>query len=487
MPKHLTAPAKTTPRRSTVAGMFLQRRYATTCDLEGVETVVTTRTVLPRWSTRRVWALLVATTACATVTGCLSQSRDASGTLGEESPYLLISAADSGGANSDFLAVIDLRSDSRDVGKVVATTPTGMISSLPHHMEYAMPPAGELLFMNAHHHEVSMLVDVSNPRAPRVAKTFAPPPPLRFPHDYSRTPTGTRLVGFLRSEGKSVDTSETETPGNHGGIAEYTANGVLLRTAMAGNAGSKPVRPYAFALLPKVDRLVVTSALMMESTSADVLQIYRYSDFKLLQTMDLPAGKLADGRVMDGSQRAGFGPRVLADGSVFFNSYGCTFYRLSEIGSDNPRLDTFFALETPPPPTPGWIRGSCGIPVVFGHYWINPVGQLHAVIVLDIADPASPREVFRLQTPRTFNPHWLSRDPRSNRLVLGAELGGEEGFYILRFDERSGRLSFDSALNGEGQTGYVSLKHQSWPHGGRGPAWGHAALFLSDSGGIRRP
>jgi hypothetical protein len=63
---------------------------------------------------------------------------------------------------------------------------------------------------------------------------------------------------------------------------------------MAGNAGAKPVRPYAFALLPAVDRLVVTSAPMMESSSADVVQIYRYSDFKLLKTIDLPAGKLAD-------------------------------------------------------------------------------------------------------------------------------------------------------------------------------------------------
>jgi len=327
-----------------------------------------------------------------------------------------------------------------------------------------------------------MLVDVSDPIKPRIAKTFAPPSPFRFPHDYSRTPTGTRLVGFLRSEGRSIDTTETATPGNSGGIAEYSATGDLLRTALAGNAGSKPVRPYAFALLPEVDRLVVTSALMMELTSADVLQVYRYSDFKLLETIELPAGKLADGRTIDGSQRAGFGPRVLADGSVFFNSYGCTFYRLSEIGSENPRLDTFFALETPPPaPGPGSIRGSCGIPVVFGHFWINPVGQLHTVVVLDIADPARPREVFRLPTPPTFSPHWLARDPRSNRLVLGAELGGEEGFYILRFDEQSGRLSFDPAIDGEGRPGYVSLKNQSWPHGATGAAWGHAALFLSNA------
>jgi len=86
--------------------------------------------------------------------------------------------------------------------------------------------------------------------------------------------------------------------------------------------------------------------------------------------------------------------------------------------------------------------------------------------------------VFRLPTPETFNPHWLARDPRSNRLVLGAELGGEEGFYLLRFDAQAGRLSFDPALKSDGQTGYLDLKNQSWPHGPSGPAWGHAALFL---------
>lgn len=47
--------------------------------------------------------------------------------------------------------------------------------------------------------------------------------------------------------------------------------------------------------------------------------------------------------------------------------------------------------------------------------------------------------MLRLRTPETFNPHWLARDQRSNRLVLGAELGGKEGFYLLRFDAK-GRL-----------------------------------------------
>ena len=150
---------------------------------------------------------------------------------------------------------------------------------------------------------------------------------------------------------------------------------------------------------------------------------------------------------------------------------------MSEIGAETPRLESVFALETPEP-KPDDISGSCGIPIVFDHYWLMPAGQLHAVVVLDIADPQKPREVFRLSTPPSFSPHWLARDPNSNRLVLGAELGGEEGVYLLRFDVETARLSFDDSLKGEGQSGYLSLKNQKWPHGKSGAAWAHAALFL---------
>jgi hypothetical protein len=217
---------------------------------------------------------------------------------------------------------------------------------------------------------------------------------------------------------------------------------------------------------------------MMESSWADVVQIYRYSDFSLLKTLELPPGRLRDGTIVPGSHRAGFGPRVLADRSVFLNSYGCAFYRLSHLDGNSPQLENVLTLETPEPPAADRIRGSCGIPVIFDHYWLMPAGQLHAVVVLDITDPSAPREVFRLPTPRHFNPHWLARDPGSNRLVLGAEFGGEEGFYLLRFNAGTGRLDFDTAIKGEGQVGYLSLKDQPWSHGQTGPAWGHAALFM---------
>ena len=83
---------------------------------------------------------LTAIAACVAIVNCSTPSASAAG---KESPYLLIFAGNGDTASSDFLAVVDVRPDSPNRGKVVATTPTGMAGSLPHHMEYALPPDGE--------------------------------------------------------------------------------------------------------------------------------------------------------------------------------------------------------------------------------------------------------------------------------------------------------------------------------------------------------
>lgn len=409
------------------------------------------------------------------------------------SPHMLLLVGDQDEMDEDFITVLDVDPQSDTRGLPLGSTPIGHKASMVHHMEYTAPPKGEPIFMNGHHHELSMIVNIDDPANPMIAGTFAPPSPLRFPHDYARTSSGTRLVGFLRGEGDSPYPQESTSPSNHGGIAEYTMQGELIRTASAAADGyTKAIRPYAFAQLPEVDRLTVTSAPMMEQSWADVVQIYRYSDFELLHTLDLEVGVDHTGSPVDGINGAGFGQHVLSDGSIFLNSYGCNFYHLTGIATDDPQLDLVFSVETPPSEDPARIRGACGIPVLIGQFWVQPIGKKEQVVVLDISDPRKPVEVFRLDTPEGFAPHWLGKDPAGNRLILGAELGGEQGFYMLRFDESSGRIEFDpdfadyrsdSLLNifRSKSTGYISLDREQWPHGPTGTAWGHAAVFFDGS------
>ena len=406
------------------------------------------------------------------------------------SPHMLLLVGDQDEADEDFILVLDVDPASAARGHPISTQPIGHRASMVHHMEYSAPPAGEPIFMNAHHHELTLVVDISDPTNPAIINTIHPPEELRFPHDYQRTDQGTRLVGYLRGEGASPNTDESTNPGNHGGIAEYTIDGELIRTASAAVPGhEQAVRPYAFKLLPEIDRFTVTSAPMMEQDWADVVQIYRYSDFALLHTLELEVGVDHLGNPISGINGAGFGQQTLPDGSVFINSYGCNFYHLTGVASDTPQLDLVYSVETMPADDPTKIRGACGIPLLIGQYWVQPIGARQEVVVLDLADPKNPQEVFRLKTPDGFSPHWLGKDPLGNRLILGAELGGEQGFYVLRMDERNGRLEFDpdfsdyrsdSPLNlvRSKSVGYISLDRATWPHGETGTAWGHAAVFF---------
>ena len=412
--------------------------------------------------------------------GCATSENLQNAASDTPSPYLLVFAGDKDEKDEDFFVVIDVRQGSATSGRAVATLPIGTKASMPHHMEYVTPARGSLLFANAHHHETNLLVDTSDPLRPMIAQRLRPPAALRYPHDFARLANGNMLVGYLRSEGPSPVAEEKLIPGGHGGLAEYTAKGDLLRGASGGVAGLKaPVRVYAIVPMLDIDRIVTTSAPMMEDHSADVVQVWRYSDLTLLHTIEVPPGKRADGSALPGAARYPFGPRLMTDGSVLMNSFGCGFYRLSGVASDEPKLDNVYTIQTPEPSRPEESRGACSIPTVIGKHWVMPVGRAHTVVVLDVSNPAAPREISRLDTAQDFNPHWSAKDIHSDRIIVGAELGGEQGMYMLLFDERSGKLSFDPSFGqSAGRSGYIDLEGQRWQHGASGAAWGHAALFL---------
>ncbi len=389
------------------------------------------------------------------------------------SRFLYVWAGDADGADSDFLAVVDVGVASPTYGTVLTTVPVGITGSLPHHLEYQLPDSGQLLFANSHHHEAVFLFDTRNAAHPTLVRRLPPVAPYRYPHDIVRLPNGHVLVGFLRSDGPSPLAGDPTMPGGHGGIAELDTNGVVLRTASAADSTvGVPIRPYSFAAMPAIDRVLMTSAPMMEDTSADVVQVWRLSDLKLLRTLQVPPAKLADGGVLPRGHGYPFEPRVMPDGSILLNAFGCGFYRVTGLGEPEPKIANVYTIRMPPEP-----MGSCGIPIVVGHYWVMAVGNLHQLVALDIQDPAHPREVSRLTADSTFRPHWLARDPGADRFIVGAENGGENRMLMARIDPASGRLSWDETFrSAEGQRG-ISFVRSRWPHGNSGEAFGHAAVF----------
>ena len=392
--------------------------------------------------------------------------------------FLYVWAGDKDEKDSDFLAVVDVRPASATYGQMLATAPVGMRGTMAHHLEYALPAAGQLLYANGHHHEAIFQFDVSDAERPRLVGTASAAPPLRYPHDFVRLPNQHLLVGYLRSEGPSPVPGDSTMPGNSGGVAELTPDGRVVRWGSAADSTlPRPMRPYAFAVLPERDRFVVTSAAMMEASSADAVQVWRLSDLTRLHTLPLPPARLPDGRMLDSGHAQPFEPRVMRDGSVLLNAYGCGFYRMTGIGTDRPAIQNVYTLDVPAGRVPPGRLAGCGVPVVDGRFWVVPVGRLNLLLTLDVSDPARPREVARLQTDSSFRPHWLAKDPGSDRIVVGAENGGEDRMLMARLDARTGALRWDETFrSADGRLG-VSFVRDRWPHGLTGEAFGHAALF----------
>jgi hypothetical protein len=127
----------------------------------------------------------------------------------------------------------------------------------------------------------------------------------------------------------------------------------------------------------------------------------------------------------------------MPDGSVLLNAYGCGFYRVTGMDTPEPRITNVHTIDVR---AVGDSLGACGVPVVAGRFWVMPVGRLSALVTLDISDPARPVEVSRLQADAGFRPHWLAKDPGSDRIIVGAENGGENRMLMARLDPSTGRL-----------------------------------------------
>ena len=84
-----------------------------------------------------------------------------------------------------------------------------------------------------------------------------------------------------------------------------------------------------------------------------------------------------------------------------FGTFTCGLYRLTDIATA-PKVEFVYSF-------PGkW----CAVPVVVGNYWVWTIPGLHAVVSLDVSNPAKPKEVSRLVLGDGVAPHWMAKDDR---------------------------------------------------------------------------
>ena len=379
-----------------------------------------------------------------------------------EAHYLFVWSGDEAKEGNDFLAVIDADPASAQYGKLLAGVGTDIKSVRIHHTEYEMPASGKL-FANDHDSNQSVIFDLREPLKPKVAARFASLGGFAMPHSYLRLPNGNVLATFQFAD-KGGHGSHGAMSGTHGGLVEIDDYGKVIRSvsnadpAMSGET----LLPYSLAILPKIDRVLVTNSPMGDDylLSSNTYQMFRLSDLKLLGTYRLDPGPARNGHISPEEAR------VAGDGTVYVQTLSCGIQRITGLDTARPVAKLVHKF-------PGDF---CGVPTIVGRHLVQSVPSIKGFAVLDIGDPENVREVSRLVIDEKFSPHWTAWSAKAKRLAVTSGKAGDR-MYLLKLDPASGALTIDDAFRDtDGKVGF-SFARRAWPHGWTGQGTPHGAVF----------
>jgi hypothetical protein len=389
--------------------------------------------------------------------------------------YLFVWAGDSARKASDFLAVIDANPASPHYGGVITSLPTGMIGTHPHHTEGEMPANGHLL-ANGFHAGRTWLFDLSQPRQPRVLTSVGDVAGFSHPHTFIRLANGHVLATFqYKADSTSAAPSQAhdamamDAGHSTGGLVEMDERGSVIRSGSGADAAiaDKRIFPYSVLPMPAIDRAVSTTTDMDEAdkkATSEWVQFWRLSDLTLVRSIALKPGPRGDENQFSGE------PRLLPDGrSVYIHTFNCGLYLLR--GVDNAEPSATFVK--------GFEGKNCGVPILTGHYWLQPVPETHALVALDITDPDHPREVSSVKLGDDEFPHWIAIDATGRRIVLNSGgYGAGDRLFVINFDPANGALSLDDRFRDPGSARVgIRLADKTWPHGFVGTAAPHGTVF----------
>jgi hypothetical protein len=394
--------------------------------------------------------------------------------------YLFVWAGDSAQTASDFLAVIDANPASAKYGSILTSVPTGVAATHPHHTEAEMPANGHLL-ANGFAAGGTWLFDLTSPLDPKIVKSFGEVAGFSHPHTYVRLADGNVLATFQYDATSSVPvpvhtmngapmtaTNDTTTAVT-GGLVEMDEQGTVIRrgSAVDPTISDRFIYPYSALVVPTLDRVVSTTTDMNEGNkknTATWVQFWRFSDLKLMKSISLKPGPRGNENQFTGE------PRLLPDQkSVYIHTFNCGLYLIRGVDSAEP-TSTFVR---------NFPGDGCGVPLLVGHFWLQPVPSTHSLVSLDIADPEHPRDVSAVSVGDDEKPHWIAIDPTGRRVVLNSAGNGTgDRLFVINFDPATGMLSLDDRFRDAGATrAGVKLSGRAWPHGFTGTAIPHGTVF----------
>lgn len=234
---------------------------------------------------------------------------------------------------------------------------------------------------------------------------------------------------------------------------------------MDASAKDEFIRPYSLVVVPALDRVVSTNSSMHYEHERDTrtVQVWRLSDLKLLHTVVLPPGS-------KGKEQMGPGePRLLGDGkTVLIHTFTCGLYAMNGIDGDHPSVRHVKTFE----------GEGCSVPLRINHYWVQTLFSAHAIAAYDISDLGNVREVSRVTFDEKQSPHWIAADTDNRRIVLNSGEYADHRLFVLNFNPETGALNLDERFRDAGsEKPGVTMKSKSWPHGFKGDAYPHGAVF----------
>lgn len=373
--------------------------------------------------------------------------------------YLFVWTGDQAKQGNDFLIVVDADPASPTYGKLLTGVATDQKSVRVHHTEYQMPASG-MLFANDHDANRTFILDLRNPLAPKVARSFGSMAGFSMPHSFLRLPNGHVLASFqFADHGNHMAMSSTT-----GGLVEIDDSGKVVRSASNADPAfaDEGLLPYSLAVLPGIDRVIVTNSPMGDNflLTSNTYQLFRLSDLSLLGTYRLDPGPTMNGNISP--EEARIGP----DGAAYIQTLSCGLQRVT--GMDGPAPSAKMIHKFP--------GDFCGVPTIVGHFLVQSVPSIHGFVVLDIAHGANAREVSRLVISDRYDSHWTGWDTKAKRMVITSGQAGDR-MYLLKLDETTGALTIDDKFRDtDGQVGF-SFAKRTWPQGWTGEGTPHGAVF----------
>src|SRR4029453_1356647 len=126
-------------------------------------------------------------------------------------------------------------------GSALASLPTGVAGTHPHHTE-AVLAANHHLLANGFHAGRTWLYDLSAPRSPKILTSFGDLGGFSHPHTYVRLPNGNVLATFqYKADSAAPAPSHTHdsaaADGSHttGGLVEMDERGTVIRSVAASD------------------------------------------------------------------------------------------------------------------------------------------------------------------------------------------------------------------------------------------------------------